>query len=100
LHILTLLENLKEQQTQLSFAFHNLAARLGTETPVAEMPHGINLPLATLPEVEQLEEWLKDAKKTYGLNKTWCVYFYYLKCHNLVFNLVSINCIWVLSACL
>lgn len=62
LHILTLLENVKEQQTQLAFAVSNLAARLGTENPVAEMPHNISVPLATMPEVEELEEWLKDSR--------------------------------------
>ncbi|KAJ8014880.1 hypothetical protein DPEC_G00020370 [Dallia pectoralis] len=62
LHILTLLENIKEQQTQLASAVNILAARLGTATPVAEMPHNISLPLATMPEVEEFEEWLKDSR--------------------------------------
>ncbi|XP_065119570.2 uncharacterized protein [Paramisgurnus dabryanus] len=62
LHILTLLENVKEQQMQLAAAVNTLAKRIGTETPVAEMPHNISVPLATMPEVEELEEWLKDAR--------------------------------------
>lgn len=74
LHILTLLENVKEQQTQLAFAVNNLAARLGTETPVAEMPHGISVPLATMPEVEQLEEWLKDSKNTRAKQNMVCLF--------------------------
>ncbi|KAF5895935.1 uncharacterized protein DAT39_014342, partial [Clarias magur] len=41
LHILTLLEHVKEQQMQLAAAVNNLAARLGTEAPVAEMPNDI-----------------------------------------------------------
>lgn len=60
LHILTLLEHIKEQQMQLATAVNNLAARMGTETPVAEMPHKISLPLATMSEVEDLEQWLKN----------------------------------------
>lgn len=28
--------------------------------PVGEMPHGISLPLATIIEVEEFEDWLKD----------------------------------------
>ncbi|KAJ7995594.1 hypothetical protein DPEC_G00246210 [Dallia pectoralis] len=32
------------------------------ENPVAEMPQNISLPLATMSEVEELEEWLKDAR--------------------------------------
>ncbi|KAL0151499.1 hypothetical protein M9458_053151, partial [Cirrhinus mrigala] len=62
LHILTLLEHMKEQQLQVAIAVNNLAARLGTETPVAEMPNNINIPLTTMPEVEELEEWLKDPR--------------------------------------
>uniref|UniRef100_A0A671LWF3 Uncharacterized LOC107657617 n=1 Tax=Sinocyclocheilus anshuiensis TaxID=1608454 RepID=A0A671LWF3_9TELE len=62
LHILTLLEHVKEQQMQLAAAVNNLSARLGTETPVAEMPHHISIPLATMPEVEEFEEWLKDSR--------------------------------------
>ncbi|KAL1279608.1 hypothetical protein QQF64_026281 [Cirrhinus molitorella] len=62
LHILTLLENVKEQQMQLAAAVNNLSARLGTQTPVAEMPHQFNIPLATMPEVEEFEEWLKDSR--------------------------------------
>ncbi|XP_034553692.1 uncharacterized protein LOC117822870 [Notolabrus celidotus] len=61
-HILTLLEHIKEQQMQLAAAVNNLAARIGTETPVAEIPHNISIPLATMSEVEGLEEWLKDAR--------------------------------------
>ncbi|KAF5900161.1 uncharacterized protein DAT39_010118, partial [Clarias magur] len=41
LHILTLLEHVKEQQIQLAAAVNNLAARLGTEAPVSEMPNDI-----------------------------------------------------------
>lgn len=66
LHILTLLEHVKEQQMQLAAAVNNLSARLGTETPLAEMPHHISIPLATMPEVEEFEEWLKDSKKRTG----------------------------------
>ncbi|KAG7467863.1 hypothetical protein MATL_G00136700 [Megalops atlanticus] len=60
LHILTLLEHMKEQQMQLAVAVNNLAVQIGTETPVAEMPHDISLPLDTMSEVEEFEEWLKD----------------------------------------
>lgn len=47
---------------QLAAAVNNLSSRLGTETPVAEMPHHVNIPLATMPEVEEFEEWLKDSR--------------------------------------
>ncbi|ROL52984.1 hypothetical protein DPX16_7926 [Anabarilius grahami] len=40
----------------------NLASRLGTETPVAETPHNISVPLTTMSEVEELEEWLQDSR--------------------------------------
>ncbi|KAE8585685.1 hypothetical protein XENTR_v10002249 [Xenopus tropicalis] len=61
LHILTLLEHVKEQQMAIAAAVNNLAARLGTEAPVAEMPKDISIPLTTVPEVEEFEEWLKDS---------------------------------------
>ncbi|XP_072563577.1 uncharacterized protein [Paramormyrops kingsleyae] len=66
LHILTLLEHIKEQQMQLAVAVNNLAARIGTETPMAEMPHSINLPLDTLSEVDEFEEWLKDSRNSHA----------------------------------
>ncbi|KAF5886968.1 uncharacterized protein DAT39_022395, partial [Clarias magur] len=46
-----------EQQMQL-------AARLGTEAPVVEMPNDISIPLTTVPEVEEFEERLKDSKNS------------------------------------
>ncbi|KAK3537241.1 hypothetical protein QTP70_003986 [Hemibagrus guttatus] len=52
LHILTLLEHVKEQQMQVAAAVNNLAASLGTEAPVAEMPNNISIQLTTTPEVE------------------------------------------------
>ncbi|KAA0718639.1 hypothetical protein E1301_Tti021541 [Triplophysa tibetana] len=61
-HILTLLEHLKEQQMQLAVSVNNLNARLGKGTPVAEMPHDVNVPLATMPEVEEFEQWLQDSR--------------------------------------
>ncbi|XP_039505659.1 uncharacterized protein LOC120461499 [Pimephales promelas] len=66
LHILTLLEHIKEQQMQLAAAVNNIAARMGTETPIAEMPQNISVPLATMSEVEELEEWLKDARNSHA----------------------------------
>ena len=51
--ILTLLEHIKEQQMQLAAAVINLAARMGTETPVVEMPHNVSVPLFTVSEVEE-----------------------------------------------
>ncbi|MEQ2285820.1 hypothetical protein AMECASPLE_035799 [Ameca splendens] len=44
---------------QLAVAVNNLAARIGAEMPVAEMPD-VNLPLDTLSEVEEFEEWQQD----------------------------------------
>ncbi|MEQ2288822.1 hypothetical protein AMECASPLE_026653 [Ameca splendens] len=44
---------------QLAVAVNSLAARIRTEMPVAKMPD-INLPLDTLSEVEEFEEWLQD----------------------------------------
>ncbi|KAE8594738.1 hypothetical protein XENTR_v10019776 [Xenopus tropicalis] len=64
LHILTLLDYVKEQQTAIAAAVNNLAARLGTEAPVAEMPKDISIPLTTVPEVEEFEEWLKDSRNS------------------------------------
>ncbi|KAA0721204.1 hypothetical protein E1301_Tti021589 [Triplophysa tibetana] len=61
-HILTLLEHLKELQMQLAVSVNNLAARLWKGTPVAEMPHDVNVPLATMPEVVEFEEWLQDSR--------------------------------------
>ncbi|XP_048010231.1 uncharacterized protein LOC125244209 isoform X2 [Megalobrama amblycephala] len=69
LHILTLLENVKEQQMQLAAAVNNLALRLGTDTPVAEMPQNFNVPLATMTEVEELEEWLQDPRNARAKQK-------------------------------
>ncbi|XP_034144040.1 uncharacterized protein LOC114829515 isoform X1 [Esox lucius] len=66
LHILTLLEHIKEQQMQLAAAVNNIAARMGTETPMAEMPQNVSVPLATMSEVEELEEWLKDARNSHA----------------------------------
>ncbi|KAG7481592.1 hypothetical protein MATL_G00068330 [Megalops atlanticus] len=40
------------------------SARIGTETPVAEMPHNISLPLDAMSEVEEFEEWLKDSRNS------------------------------------
>ncbi|KAK5623168.1 hypothetical protein CRENBAI_018433 [Crenichthys baileyi] len=54
LQILTLLEHIKQQQMQLAVAVNSLAARIGAEMP------DINLPLDTLSEVEEFEEWLQD----------------------------------------
>ncbi|KAK3531136.1 hypothetical protein QTP70_012977 [Hemibagrus guttatus] len=42
LHVLTLLEHVKEQQMQVAAAVNNLVARLGTETPVAGMHNNNN----------------------------------------------------------
>ncbi|XP_028975924.2 uncharacterized protein LOC114828751 isoform X2 [Esox lucius] len=66
LHILTLLEHIKEQQMQLAAAVNNIAARMGTETPMAEMPQNVSVPLATMSEVEEFEEWLKDARNSHA----------------------------------
>ncbi|XP_048864724.1 uncharacterized protein LOC125739063 isoform X3 [Brienomyrus brachyistius] len=66
LHILTLLEHIKEQQMQLAAIVNNLAARMATDTVVAEMPPNISLPLATMSEVEELEEWLKDSRNSHA----------------------------------
>ncbi|XP_046900281.1 uncharacterized protein LOC124483797 isoform X2 [Hypomesus transpacificus] len=66
LHILTLLEHIKQQQMQLAAAVNSLAARVGTETPVAEMPDNMNFPLTTVSEVEELEEWLKDSRNSHA----------------------------------
>ncbi|KAE8599674.1 hypothetical protein XENTR_v10017278 [Xenopus tropicalis] len=64
LHILTLLEHVKEQQMAIAAAVNNLASRLGTEAPVAEKPKDISIPLTTVPEVEEFEEWLKDSRNS------------------------------------
>jgi polysaccharide deacetylase 2 family uncharacterized protein YibQ len=61
-----LLEHIKEQQMQLAAAVNNIAARTGTETPMAEMPQNVSVPLATMSEVEELEEWLKDARNSHA----------------------------------
>ncbi|XP_062322167.1 uncharacterized protein LOC134023826 [Osmerus eperlanus] len=66
MHILTLLEHIKQQQMQLAAAVNSLAARVGTETPVAEMPDNMSFPLATMSEVEELEEWLKDSRNSHA----------------------------------
>ncbi len=62
LHILTLSEHIKEQQAQLAATVNNPAAQMGSITPVTEMPHDISVPLATMSEVEELKEWLKDGE--------------------------------------
>ncbi|KAE8630746.1 hypothetical protein XENTR_v10000941 [Xenopus tropicalis] len=64
LHILTLLEHVKEQQMAIAAAVNNLASRLGTEAPVSKMPKDISIPLTTVPEVEEFEEWLKDSRNS------------------------------------
>ncbi|XP_044210328.1 uncharacterized protein LOC122984085 [Thunnus albacares] len=55
-----------EQQMQLAAAVNNLAARMGTETPVPEMPQNVSVSLATMSEVEELEEWLKDPRHAHA----------------------------------
>ncbi|XP_031747851.1 uncharacterized protein LOC116406900 isoform X3 [Xenopus tropicalis] len=48
----------------IAAAVNNLASRLGTEAPVAEKPKDISIPLTTVPEVEEFEEWLKDSRNS------------------------------------
>ncbi|KAK7886514.1 hypothetical protein WMY93_026135 [Mugilogobius chulae] len=59
LHIMTLLENLKQQVNQLSAIANILLARntSGLE-PSAEMPEEIKFPLASLDELDQFEDWI------------------------------------------
>lgn len=73
LHILTLLEHIKEQQMQLAVAINNLAIRTRAETSVAEMPHDISLPLDTLSEVDGFEEWLKDSRNSHAKQNMVCI---------------------------
>lgn len=57
---------------QLAAAVNNIAASMGTETPMAEMPQNVSVPLATMSEVEELEEWLKDARNLHAKqNMVW-----------------------------
>lgn len=46
---------------QIATAVNNLAARVGTESPVAEIPPDINVPVATRSELEDLELWLNES---------------------------------------
>lgn len=60
---------------QLAVAVNNLAMRtlFETQTPVAEMPHDISLPLGTLSDVDGFEKWLKDSRNSYAKEKMVCV---------------------------
>ena len=41
-----------------------IMARTGAAEPVVEMPEDISFPLASLEEVDQFEEWLKNPGNT------------------------------------
>uniref|UniRef100_A0A8C6SMU4 DUF4806 domain-containing protein n=1 Tax=Neogobius melanostomus TaxID=47308 RepID=A0A8C6SMU4_9GOBI len=61
LHILTLLENIKQQVNQLSSVVNILVARTNPEQEqAAEMPEEITFPLTSTDEVENFETWLQE----------------------------------------
>ncbi len=70
LQILTLLEKIQEQQMQLAVAITSLARRTGMEVLLAEMLHNGCVPLAAMSELQEFEEWLKDARNL-DASKTW-----------------------------
>lgn len=63
LHMLTLMENMKQQMTQLSMNMSVIMARTAAAEPVVEMPGEISLPLASLEEVDHFDGWLKNTAK-------------------------------------
>ena len=62
--MLTLMENMKQQMNQLSSTMSIIMARMGPADLVVEMPEEISFPLASLEEVDQFEEWLKNPGNT------------------------------------
>ena len=60
-HILNLLETIKQQQDQLVAKVNYLCSRMNsTPGPEVEMPDNINLPLEHLEAVEAFEVFLKE----------------------------------------
>ncbi|KAL0964136.1 hypothetical protein UPYG_G00319510 [Umbra pygmaea] len=64
LHMLTLMENMKQQMTQLSMNMSVIMARTAAAGSVVEMPEEISLPLASIEEVDHFEGWLKNPANT------------------------------------
>ncbi|CAM4573832.1 unnamed protein product [Leuciscus chuanchicus] len=64
LHMLTLMETMKQQINQLSMNMSVIMARMAAPEPVVEMPEEISLPLASLEEVDHFEGWLKNPGNT------------------------------------
>ncbi|CAM4722246.1 unnamed protein product [Leuciscus chuanchicus] len=64
LHMLTLMETMKQQMNQLSLNVSVIMARMAPAEPVVDIPEEISLPLASLEEVDHFEGWLKNPGNT------------------------------------
>lgn len=64
LHMLTLMETMKQQMNQLSMNVSVIMARMAPAEPVVDIPEEISLPLASLEEVDHFEGWLKNPGNT------------------------------------
>ncbi|XP_074543829.1 uncharacterized protein LOC141803708 [Halichoeres trimaculatus] len=60
LHILLLLENLKQQQFQLANTVKMVLSRLGSTPVPSELPEEFQFPLDNLEEVEDFENWIRE----------------------------------------
>lgn len=75
-HILSLLEHIKQQQDQLVAKVNHLSSRvLNTSTPQEpECPECIQLPIESLEAVDELEAFLKDAANAAAKQRMVCSY--------------------------
>ena len=73
LHILKLLEHMKQQLTQLTAMVNLIPGRMIDECPT-EVPEGIQFPFGSLEEVENFEEWLKEPRNSSQKKSLVCIY--------------------------
>lgn len=61
MHILLLLENIKQHLSQLAATVNVLVMRTGSTPPVpCEMPEEFQFPLDSMEEVEEFENWIQN----------------------------------------